>query len=102
MAHYYGCDNAEGLHRALFKYTEAGLDAIWTDDQMTLTACVEGADCDGPSETLEFPFTTADFDASIQNLECLADEMWHEWNDEDDDENGRTARTEETDDSTEG
>ena len=69
------------IERDMFKYTECGMPISWDDDGVTLVGYAEGADCDMPTETLLFPFTMADFNQTVENLEYEADELWHMWND---------------------
>ena len=76
----------DGIKRCMFKYTNCGMPIEWNERGVTLVGYVEGADCDGPSETLEFPFTMKEFNETVQYLEDAADEMWHEWNDVDETE----------------
>ena len=81
IARLYGYDGEDHLERALFKYTDCGMCAEWDSEKITLVGYVEGADCDGPSETLYFPFTVKKLREVMDELETAADEMWHEWND---------------------
>ena len=71
----------------MYENTDCGMPISWDDHGVTLVGYVEGADCDGPSETLAFPFTLKDFNDTVDALEAEADVMWHEWNDEDTEEN---------------
>lgn len=83
IARLYGCDDASGLERALFKYTDCGMCATWDENKITLVGYVEGCDAEHPEETLFFPFTVNEFRKTRGNLEVLADELWHMWNDDD-------------------
>jgi hypothetical protein len=74
------------IERDMYKNTACGMPIEWNERGVTLVGYVEGADCDGPSETLEFPFTMKEFNETVQRLEDAADEMWHEWNDVDETE----------------
>lgn len=82
---YYGCD-IDYLNHCLFKYTESGMSAIWDNNSIQVCACVEGADCDGPSATLTFPCTKAEWEHTLEYLDEEADAMWHEWNDDEGDD----------------
>lgn len=70
------------LDRDMFKYTNCGMSINWNDKSVTLTGYVEGADCDGPSETLYFPFSMKEFNDTVDYLDKAAEELWHEWNDD--------------------
>ena len=71
------------LERYMFKETENGLPISWNDDGVTVSAYAEGANCDGPSATMLFPFVMREFNNIVSHLEQVSDEMWHEWNDDD-------------------
>ena len=73
----------DDIESYMYKYTDCGMPISWDDHGVTLVGYVEGADCDGPSETLAFPFTLKDFNETVDALEAEADVMWHEWNDDD-------------------
>lgn len=94
FARWYGCETVDELERALFKNTECGMAYSATETALTLVGVVEGADCDGPSATLRYPFTVKEVKDAIEELETLAAEMWREWNCPDDTET--TWNTEET------
>ena len=82
--------DVDRIERDMFKNTACGMPISWDDNGVTLVGYVEGADCDGPSETLAFPFTMKEFNDTINYLEEEANEMWHEWNDECEDEEGES------------
>lgn len=82
FARWYGCDSVDELERALYKHTDCGMCYSTTSNTITLVGYVEGADCDGPSETLVYPFSGKQVKAVMSRLEEEADEMWHEWNDD--------------------
>lgn len=69
------------LDRDMFKYTNCGMSIDWNDKSVTLTGYVEGADCDGPSETLCFPFSMKEFGDTVDCLDEAAEELWREYHD---------------------
>lgn len=76
----------ELLERYFFKYTNCGMPISWDNEGVTLVGYAEGADCDGPSEKLRYPFLLSEAKAVIDRLEDEADEMWHEWNGKEDED----------------
>lgn len=74
------------LKRDVYKYTDCGAWIEWDETGIRFGTIVEGADCDGPSDSLEFPFEIEEYEASMEEIERIADAMWHEWNDYEEDE----------------
>lgn len=74
------------IKRDMYKNTNCGMPIYWDENGVALVGYVEGADCDGPSATLLFPFVAKEFQKTVQYLEDEAEEMWHMWNDEEEDD----------------
>lgn len=80
FARWYGCETVDELERALFDNTECGMCYSATTSALTLIGVVEGADCDGPSVALRYPFTGKEAKDTIEWLDTRAAKMWREWN----------------------
>jgi plastocyanin len=74
----------EHLSHEVYKNTSCGAWFKSEDNGVCLGTIVEGSDAEF-SRSLSYPFSVVEWDATINELETLAEEAWQEANEEDDD-----------------
>ena len=76
----YEADTQSSVERCLFKYTESGVGIGWEEDGIVLTGCIEGADYDGPSRKLEYPFTLKNYYDTLDEIDEQSCQLWFDAN----------------------
>lgn len=78
LAEYLGT-TVDHLKRDVYKYTACGAWIDWDDERVTVGSIVEGSDAEF-CNTMVFPFSSAEYEAWIADLEDLVDFAWREAN----------------------
>lgn len=78
LAEYLGT-TVDRLKRDVYKYTACGAWIDWDDERVTVGSIVEGSDAEF-CNTMVFPFSSAEYEAWIADLEDLVDFAWREAN----------------------
>lgn len=84
VAQWFGVDDPERLHRALYKETACGAWIRWDTATVTIGSIVEGSDAEF-DETFTFPLSSEIIEDWLEELEDLTDEAWREANEGDED-----------------
>lgn len=76
----YEADNRDSLESMLFKYTASGVGIGWEADGIVLVGCIEGADYDGPSRKLEYPFSLKKYYDTLAEIDDMSCHLWYDAN----------------------
>lgn len=69
----YEAENERQFARWVYKDTECGASVEFRDNQVRLTAIVEGSDAEFASEWLTYPFSLRDWHQAIEGIESLVE-----------------------------
>lgn len=70
--------NEEDLSSCAYENTNNGAWISTEDNGISIGCIVEGVDGDGPTESLTFPFTMAEFRKTLKSIDDRASEIWNE------------------------
>lgn len=76
----------EAIASRVYKNTDCGAWVKFTETGIILGSIVEGSEAEVDTDELTFPFTSEDYEKTIEHIECEVDILWREANCEESEE----------------